>query len=172
MKKDFASRADAGTKLADLLISENISARSDRIVLAPIMPNGLPVALAIAEKVALPLFPIRVERTDIGVVVLNRADLQRDLAGAVVVVIDDGVETGTAAMAAGTALRNIDTAAVELAVPVCPRAARVMLDTVYSQIYAPIQPMAPRALRWHFEDFDTISESEADSLWASWQETH
>ena len=172
MKKDFTSLADAGAKLATLLQEQGIGAREERIVLAPIMPNGLPVALAVAEHVKLPVFPIRVERTDAGVVVLNGSEMKSELAGALIVVIDDGVETGTAAMAAGSALADINTAGVVLAVPVCPRSARVMLDTVYSQIYATVQPMAPRALRWHFENFDTISERDAEIRLATWRETH
>lgn len=172
MKKDFRSLEDAGARLSDLLEQQEVLPSTTPVALAPIMPNGIPVALVIAQRWNLPLHPIRVERTDAGVFVVNTAQLEGDLADHTVLVVDDGVETGTAAMAAGRALKSVAGIRLELAVPVCSRAARVALDSLYSRIVAPIQPMAPRALHWHFDTFDTISDREAEELFTRWQETH
>ena len=110
--------------------------------------------------------PLEVERSDQGLQVLKVPDVLTSTA----VVIDDGVETGTAAMAVALALKPIGIKHLVLAVPVCPREASAQLAMVYDEIIAARQPMARRALHWHFQDFDTIDDASARRMLAEHDE--
>ncbi len=88
------------------------------------------------------------------------------MAGRCVVVIDDGVETGTAARAAASALRESGVESLLLAVPVCPREALADLQHRYDQVVAVVRPLARRSLAWHYADFDTIDDAAAARLLA------
>lgn len=151
---DFADLADGGRRLAPLLAE----AVTGPVVLLAALPNGVPVALAVAEL--LPearVRPLAVHRSDEGVVV----DPPEDVAGMTVVVVDDGVETGTVARAAAAAVRSSNPARMLLAVPVCPREAMADLQHRYDGIIAALRPLARRDLAWHYSDFDTIDERTA-----------
>jgi putative phosphoribosyl transferase len=88
------------------------------------------------------------------------------LAGRNVIVVDDGVETGTVTRAAGRALVEAGVASVILAVPVCSRESMASLQHRYDQIVALVRPMVHRGLSGHFASFDTIDEATALSLLA------
>ena len=150
----FANLADAGRQLSPL-VQQRLQGVSDACLLA-IMPNGIPVAEPLVEATGLPLLPAilaRLEEPSVAAL--------PDLSGSTVVVVDDGVETGTAARLVGAAAREAGAAAVILAVPVCPREAGPLMDRVYDEVIAIEQPMVRRDLRWHYVDFDTIDEAEA-----------
>ena len=68
-------------------------------------------------------------------------------------VVDDGVETGTAARAVVAALREAGAAYVALAVPVCPREAEADLRRRYDDVIAVTKPLVRRSLRWHYDTF-------------------
>lgn len=157
---DFADLGDAGRRLGPALAGA-ISGLADPILLA-VLPNGVPVALGIRETLALPVRALYAERSADGVVV--RPD--PSLAGRNVVVVDDGVETGTVARAASRALVEAGVASVTLAVPVCSRESMASLQHRYDQIVAVVRPMVHRSLSWHFDDFDTIDEATALALLA------
>lgn len=137
-------------------------------VLAPVLPNGVPVALGIDDALTslvgvLRWHPLAAERSDAGAVIHEAPGL----AGCTVVVVDDGVETGTIARAAAGALRASGVARLVLAAPVCPREAEADLQRRYDQIVAVARPLARRDLSWHYADFDTIDEAEAGRLVAA-----
>ncbi|MBM3687560.1 MAG: hypothetical protein FJW85_11235 [Actinobacteria bacterium] len=150
----FANLADAGARLVPA-VSDVASGLRDPIVLA-IVPNGVPVAEPLVEALALPLAGAYLDRegephvTDIP-----------EVHGRDVIVVDDGVETGTAARLVGAALRSGGATQAVLAVPVCPRQAEAGLITLYDEIVAIDRPLARRDLHWHYVDFDTIDEAEA-----------
>ena len=150
MPASFANLADGGRRLAEL-----IPPFDDRIVLA-IVPNGVPAAMQVASALGAPLAGVRIVREPEPMVI----ELP-DVAGREVVVIDDGVETGTAARLVGAALREAGAARAILAVPVCPREAEARLRGLYDDVIAVDRPMARRALRWHYDDLDLIDEEEA-----------
>lgn len=157
--KEFANLTDGGRQLASPLAA---LLSGDGTVLAPILPNGVPVALGIAETAEVPIVPLAAHRTDDGVVI----GVHPDHVGATVIVVDDGVETGTAARAAAQALRDAGAGQVVLAVPVCPREALADLTLRYDDVIAVTTPLVRRSLAWHFADFDTIEEVEALRLLA------
>lgn len=150
----FANLADGGARLVPV-VSEAAAALHDPLLLA-IVPNGVPVAEPVAEALALPLAGAYLDRE--GEPCVTGIP---EVAGRDVIVVDDGVETGTAARLVGVALRSAGAARTLLAVPVCPRQAEAGLGPFYDEIVALDRPLARRDLRWHYADFDTIDEAEA-----------
>jgi putative phosphoribosyl transferase len=162
----FDNLAGAGRALADQVVTE-LGPSPDVIVLA-VIPNGAPVAIPVAEALGVRAQALPVTRTDEG---LEFGELP-DVAGRVVVVIDDGVETGRVAREVARVLRHkgeplAAPSRLILAVPVCSREAMAGLNNLYDQIIAVDQPMGRRALSWHFTDFDTIEEAAALRLLAA-----
>ena len=156
--KSFANLADAGRALA-VLVQGEFSDASDVTVLAA-MPNGVPVAIPVAAALGVRAAGLPVDRTDEGPVI---GDLP-DAADRIVIVIDDGVETGSVARAAAIALRELKPRRLVLAVPVCSREAMAGLARLYDAIIAIDRPLGRRALAWHYEDFDTIDDAVATRL--------
>jgi predicted phosphoribosyltransferase len=143
----FTDFRDAGEHLDRTLRRE--LATEAPLMWCPIVPNGCSV---LAGMITAPdsVLPIVVERTDSGVVPMPlSAD---DVAGTCVIVVDDGVETGTVARAAAAMLRPLQPVHLVLAVPVCPREAIADLQHRYDQIVAVHRPLVRRDLRWHYMD--------------------
>ena len=150
----FANLADGGMRLV-AAVSEATKALHDPLLLA-IVPNGVAVAEPLADALGLPLAGAYLDRE--GEPCVTGIP---EVAGRDVIVVDDGVETGTAARLVGAALRSAGAAHVVLAVPVCPHQAEAGLGPFYDEIVVLDRPLARRALRWHYADFDTIDEAEA-----------
>lgn len=112
----------------------------------PIAPNGLSVLIGM-NTASDPVLPILAERTDAGVVLTPPSG---DVKQRCVIVVDDGVETGTVARAAARMLKELQPARIVLAVPVCPREAIADLQHCYDQIVAVDRPLVRRNLRWHY----------------------
>ena len=142
----FADLADGGRRLAEVL--EPALAADDLLVC--IGEGGQVTGRAVAEALGREVVRVATERTDDGV----RVDLSGvEVAGRTVVVVDDGVETGTAAKAAGAAIREAGASRVVLAVPVCPQEAEPDLRLRYDDVIAVTRPAVRRSLHWHYETF-------------------
>jgi len=141
----FADLADAGRRLGELLTPEVVA---DAVVLA-VPPGGVVVGAAVAAALGLDVVALVATRDEAGVSV----EVPVEVSGRRVVVIDDGVETGTAARAVLAALRRAGAAYVVLAVPICPREAEADLRHRYDEVIAVTRPLARRSLRWHYDAF-------------------
>ena len=150
----FANLAEGGRALVEPL-REVLSDGLDPILIA-VLPNGVPVAEPIADALGLPMAGARIDRAGDPRVI----DIP-EVAGRHCIVVDDGVETGTAARLVGVGLREAGAISLVLAVPVCPRQGEAQLQHVYDAIVAVDRPLGRRDLRWHYETFDTIDEAEA-----------
>jgi predicted phosphoribosyltransferase len=150
----FDNRAEAGRQLATAL--RDIVASMQEPLLVAIAPDGVPVAVPVADALGLPLACVSLEREG-----EPRVTQVPDVMGREVIVVDDGVETGTAAGLVGMALREAGASRLALAAPVCPRQAEAGLQALYDAIVAIHRPLARRDLRWHYVDFDSIDEAEA-----------
>lgn len=161
----FANLADAGQRLSVTLADE---LDRDQSVLLAVIPNGVPVAVEVADALGVPVRGLSVERSETGVTIpaIEEQLSGIDLAVTTLVVIDDGVETGTVARAVAPRLRSAGARTIVLAVPVCPREAMADLALRYDRVVAVQTPMVRRALSWQFEDFDTIDEARAAQLLA------
>jgi predicted phosphoribosyltransferase len=155
---DFANLRDAGRQLGPVL-AEALAGVADPVLLA-VIPNGVPVAMGIREGLDFPVRALPATRSTDGVVI----DADPELAGRNVVVVDDGVETGTVARAAATALVHAGVASVILAVPVCSRQSLVGLQHRFDRIVTLVRPLVHRSLALHYDDFDVIDEAEAHRL--------
>ena len=150
----FRNLGDGGRALVDP-VRAVVSALDAPLLLA-ILPNGVPVAEPIAEALDLAIVGAAIEREG-----EPRVLELPDVAGRDVIVVDDGVETGTAARLVGAAVREGGAPSLRLAVPICPRQAEAHLQAIYDAIIAVERPLGRRDLRWHYDDFDTIDEAEA-----------
>jgi len=160
----FANLADAGAALAAHLLAAHPGQSAPRpgCTVVAVLPNGVPVALPIAAALGAPVVAARIDRTG-----EPSAVIEGSLRGVTAMVIDDGVETGTAAHLVAAAAREAGAERLVLAVPVCPREASASLRLVYDEIEALAQPLGRRNLRWHFDEFDTIDEARARALLAA-----
>ena len=157
----FANLFDAGHQLGGA-VRRFLFADPDDIplVIAPLIPNGVPVFAGMRS--ALPEYvisPLHSDRSGGGMIV--QPEEGAPFAGSRVVIVDDGVETGTAARAAHAAVHRLDPAELILAVPVCPRQTMAELALRFDEIIAVHTPLGRRDLRWHFADFDTVDDDEA-----------
>jgi len=141
----FADLADGGRQLAALLPP----GLAGGCVLVAVPPAGVVVGEAVAAAFGLPLLALVATRSDEGLSVA----VPVDVAARRVLVVDAGVETGTAARAVVAALRDSGAAYVVLAVPVCPREVEADLRRRYDEVIAVTRPLARRSLRWHYDAF-------------------
>lgn len=148
----FADLGEAGRALAARLGP----APTGSLDLIAVVPGGVPVALEIADAWRCPVATIDLVRD--GDVRPGPVPEVRD---GYVHVVDDGVETGTAARVVGAALRAAGASRIVLAVPVCPRQAAASLALVYDEIVAIERPLGGRSLRWHYRDFAVPPREEA-----------
>jgi predicted phosphoribosyltransferase len=141
----FADLADGGRQLAPMVAA----LLDDSTLVVCCGVGGLVTGAAVAERLGIEVTALPTTRTDDGVAVA----VPLDVGGRSVVVVDDGVETGTAARAAAAALRAAGATRVVLAVPVCPRDAEASLRGPFDDVVALVRPMVHRSLRWHYEVF-------------------
>jgi predicted phosphoribosyltransferase len=141
----FADLADGGRQLAALLPPGLV----EGCVLVGVPPAGVVVGEAVGATLGLPLVALVATRSDEGLSV----EAPVDVGARRVLVVDAGVETGTAARAVAAALREAGAAYVVLAVPVCPREVEADLRRRYDEVIAVTRPLARRSLRWHYDTF-------------------
>jgi predicted phosphoribosyltransferase len=142
----FADLADGGRRLAPL-IEDRVRAGA---LVVSVGEGGRVTGTAVAAELGVDVAHLETSRDDAGV----QVDVDGvALAGRDVVVVDDGVETGTAAVAAARAVREAGAVSVVLAVPVCPREAESRLRPAYDDVVAVVRPLVRRSLRWHYETF-------------------
>lgn len=158
----FANLADAGNALAAHVADDLADAVDAPVVVLAAIPNGVPVALPVCAVLGVRAQALPVERSAAGPVIGSLPQL----AGCRVVVVDDGVETGSVARAAAVAIREQAPVEIVLAVPVCPREAMADLTRRYDRIIALERPFGRRSLAWHYDDFDTIDAERAVALLA------
>jgi putative phosphoribosyl transferase len=82
------------------------------------------------------------------------------LAGRSVVLVDDGIATGTTVRAALKALRRSGAAELVLAVPVAPADTLAQLRAEVDRIVCLRQPQPFRAVGLHYEDFRQVEDDE------------
>ena len=140
---DFIDRADAGQKMLATFKSEIL----EHDVIVVVLPAAVEIALAFATEMTLPMRDLNIVRTRTEVSIPRIGNL----AGLNVAVIDDGVESGSTAMAIGAMLRGASVNSATLVVPVCPKSVVPHLLAVYDTIHAVVSPPAPTSLTWNYE---------------------
>jgi predicted phosphoribosyltransferase len=140
---DFVDRADAGQKMLATFKPEILA----HDVIVVVLPAAVEIALAFATEMTLPMRDLNIIRTRTEVSIPRIGDL----AGLNVAVIDDGVESGSTAMAIGAMLRDAAVNSATLIVPVCPKSVVPYLLAVYDTIHAVVSPPAPTPLALYYE---------------------
>jgi putative phosphoribosyl transferase len=84
--------------------------------------------------------------------------------GATVIVVDDGIATGTTVRAALKALRRRGAARLVLAVPVAPHDTLTRLQREVDRIVCLAEPDPFRAIGLHYRNFDQLSDDEVLAL--------
>ena len=83
-----------------------------------------------------------------------------DVAGATVIVVDDGIATGTTMRAALRALRNRRPKRLVLAVPVAPPETLASLRSEVDEVVCLSRPSPFHAIGLHYTDFHQVSDDE------------
>jgi putative phosphoribosyl transferase len=91
------------------------------------------------------------------------------VAGATVIVVDDGIATGTTMRAALEALRRRRAAHLVLAVPVAPHDTLMALGREVDRVICLREPSPFRAIGLHYADFHQLSDDEVIAALASAQ---
>jgi predicted phosphoribosyltransferase len=164
---DFQDLDDAGARLA---AHEGLNGLVGFDVVV-VIPRGVPAAVHVAARLG-------VDRAQvIGAVRSDTGGAEPEFTldrepGPRVVVVDDGVETGTAARALARLLRVGPIDRLVLAVPVCPREVEPVLRMVYDDVVSVVRPLARRSLHWHYRDFPGMDEGQARLLLAQQDGSH
>ncbi len=138
----FDDLADAGRQLGSALAGAY--GGLDAVVLLGVEPHGLEVARAVGAVLGRPACGIEPEGA-----------VPDGLPGRVVLLVDDGVESGGTATRLGALLRAAVPERLVLAVPVCPREPYASLIRVFDEVVALERPLMARSLAWHYKAFPT-----------------
>ena len=92
---------------------------------------------------------------------------QADVAGKIVILIDDGLATGATMRAAATALRRRNPAEIVVAVPVAARQTCLTLRQVADRVVCLSTPAPFVAVGLYYENFDQTSDDEVRRLLAA-----
>ncbi|MDA8380861.1 MAG: phosphoribosyltransferase family protein, partial [Actinomycetota bacterium] len=207
----FADRADAGNRLAPLVVGDVGHDGHRGIVVAGLVRGGLPVAAPIARALGAPLDVLCVGKIGVpsqrelamgavgeGDVVVSNAHVRqaagiddatfaaaaarvaedvraqlaqyRDVAPAVplegrtVVVVDDGVATGSTALAALRVVRAKGARRVLLAVPVAPSVELRELGEEADEVICLESPAAMAAVGQFYADFSQVTDDDVRRL--------
>jgi predicted phosphoribosyltransferase len=140
-------------------VAAKLPDRTPKVVLA-VMPNGSPVATAIAESRGCKIRPLFFDRATGEV----KVDLQDLNSNDEIWVADDGVESGTAATAIGDFLKQSGFTSTHLVVPVCARDAIAQLQFRYTTVIAAVSPLMSRSLKWHYAELPNLDLATAQAL--------
>jgi predicted phosphoribosyltransferase len=143
MNFNFKDRADAGRQIVNTFRTEV----SSFDLLIVVLPAAAEIALAFATETQTPMRDLVIGRSATGVVIPRLTNVS----GLNVAVIDDGVETGTTAIAIGAMLRAELVSSATLIVPVCPQLVVPNLLAVYDTVHTVVSPLEPESLRLHYE---------------------
>jgi putative phosphoribosyl transferase len=90
-----------------------------------------------------------------------------DVAGKTVLVVDDGLATGSTMLAAVQALRSLRAGRIVVAVPTAPRQTCEALEDVADEVVCLRQPEPFYAVGLSYQDFAEVSDDEVRALLAS-----
>lgn len=88
----------------------------------------------------------------------------RDLAGRTVILVDDGVATGSTMAAAVQVVRGMGAKRVVVAVPVAPPDVLVRLRRLADEVLCPLTPQRFVAVGYWYEDFNQVQDSEVRAI--------
>ena len=90
-----------------------------------------------------------------------------DLAGAIAILVDDGLATGSTMRAAARAVRRMDPARVVIAAPVGARESCIAMRGDADDVVCAVTPEMFRAVGLWYDDFDQTGDDEVQALLAA-----
>ena len=96
--------------------------------------------------------------------VYRGSNLPLPVAGKRVILVDDGIATGSTMRAGVTALRRLQPARIVIAVPVAPRATCAMLRKVADEVVCLIEAEDFFAIGEWYEDFSQLTDEDVQNL--------
>ena len=87
-----------------------------------------------------------------------------DLATRDVILVDDGIATGSSMLAAIEAIKANEPSSLVVAVPVAPRSAEHAIGPLVDRYFALATPTPFQAVGWWYQDFNQTSDAEVRSL--------
>lgn len=93
-----------------------------------------------------------------------RGRKQHDLAGRSLIVVDDGIATGTTLRAAIAALRRAGPHDITVAVPVAPPGTIEALRAEVDDVICPLTPRLFQAVGFFYDDFPQVEDDEVERL--------
>jgi putative phosphoribosyl transferase len=87
-----------------------------------------------------------------------------DAAGRIVIVVDDGLATGSSMRAAAIALRRLEPARIVVAVPIAALETCRQFETEVEEIVCARTPDPLYAVGWWYENFDQTTDEEVRDL--------
>jgi len=91
---------------------------------------------------------------------LFRGSREYDLAGKIIVLVDDGIATGATTMVAATWVKKQRPKRVMLATPVAPRTVIMMLEQIVHELIVLMMPSEFGAVGEFYEDFSQVEDEE------------
>ncbi|MEV4061893.1 phosphoribosyltransferase family protein [Nonomuraea dietziae] len=150
----FIDRADAGRRLAVRLLH----LASEEPVVLGLPEGGVPVAFEVARELDAPLDVAGVSAEGEGT---GPGGDGVALAGRTVIVVGDGLASGSTARAACAAARASGAARVVMAAPLRTREAVV---PEADEVVCLIEPEGPRAVGEWYEDFGQVTEADVSAM--------
>lgn len=148
----FVDRSDAGRRLGSRLLA----CRGPEVVVVGLPRGGVPVAAEVARVLGAPLDVI-VVRT--GSARLRGRGTRASLTGRTVIVVDDGVATGSTARAACRVARAARAARVVLAVPVAPAGWVDRMGDAADEYVALVTPADLQAVGQAYHEFGPVDDA-------------
>ncbi|MEY4727837.1 MAG: hypothetical protein RLZZ390_361 [Bacteroidota bacterium] len=178
----FENREDAGQQLSTLLIEKNISA--DCVITIP--RGGIPVALVVAKSLHLPLKLILVRKlghpinsefaigaiTEKNILVHNDSFIKEghpEIAAPTtkyknVILVDDGIATGTCIELAIEELRKNGAKTITVATPVCPFNTYQHIKKIADETICCIVAQQFTGISAFYHNFEQLSDDQVKNL--------
>ena len=134
--------------------------------LVVVIPNGAPVGAEMAKLLMKKPKAIRIDKklNDMGLIESLNISIPDLISTNHIIVCDDGVETGTAALGIAKKLESMGAKHLVLIAPVIPRELEPRLLGSYKQLISASRPIARRALKWEYRDFSPLTLEAATEL--------
>ena len=129
-----------------------------------IVSENVVEALGIPERVIATVAAAEVQELERRERVYREGRLFPELRGRTVILVDDGLATGSTMRAAVAALRSLGAARLVAAVPVAPKESRDAMREVVDEVVCASLPERFQAVGEWYDDFSQISDQEVSEL--------
>lgn len=157
----FHDRCEAGRLLATKLTRYE---HRDGVIVVGLPRGGVVVAAEVARALNTPLDIEIVRKLDRRIALFRAVRTPLPMAGQTVIIVDDGLATGSTMLAAVRAIKARKPAWIVIAVPVAPFASCEKFRDEVDEVIALTVPPAFNAVGEFYDEFDQVSDQEMFDL--------